>query len=321
MSDSNGSKWLSDWEALQRQYWDAWSGLAAQGRGDAGPEKGDEDNADRHWAEAVETWWKDAGATGSLGHTLAEQGRWFLDMGEDILRQFTALSRQADTETTEAWQMAVDAWMDQARSNEQWGWWTQPFRRYLALANQISGFKPEDMGILLEPDSEASLVEKLRSWLSLPTFGYTRETQEDVQNLARACLAHQEALAAYKQQMLQVATGTAQRLHARLDEIAAEGAEVTSLRQLFDLWVDAGEDEYAVIVWTDEFRSIYGRLINTMMKVRKGVQKLMERQARLTGWPTRSEMDSAHARIHALRQELRDLKAQLQSDDDNGEMK
>lgn len=312
MSDSNGSTWLSDWQNLQRQYWDAWNTVAGESRTDTGEGLA----AERPWAESMDAWWRSAGAPDGVAQNLNAQGRWFLDMGQDILRQFTEFSSEGDP--AEAWTRAVQKWLEHVQSDQLGNWWGQPIEGFQRFATEMLGVSDKHyLQMLEQSDMEAAVRQQLDEWLSLPSFGYAREVQEHVHLLARSWLAHQAAAGAYRDQLLRVATATAEGMRVRIGALADEGGEIKSLRELFDLWVDVAEAAYAEVVYSREYSKVYGELINTMMVVRRETQKLMERVARHAGWPTRSELDTAHARIHELRREMRELKARLEPEDES----
>jgi class III poly(R)-hydroxyalkanoic acid synthase PhaE subunit len=91
----------------------------------------------------------------------------------------------------------------------------------------------------------------------------------------------------------------------KLAERGEPGRQVDSVRGLYDLWVDAAEDAYAEIALSQEFREVYGALVNAQMRVRRNVQKEVERVATDLGMPTRSEIDSMGKRLHALHRDAK----------------
>ena len=233
MSDSNGSNWINDWQALQRQYWDAWNMAAGEGQKAAMGEQGSE----RPWAESVEAWWRPAGAPEGVARNLSDQGRGFLDMGQDVLRQFTEFNHGGDP--AEAWTRAVQKWLEHIQSDQLGDWWSQPFESFQRLAAEMIGVSDKHyLEMLQQSDMDAAIRQQLDEWLSLPSFGYAREIQEHTHLLARSWLGHQAAAGAYRDQLQRVATATAEGMRVRIGVLADEGGEIKSLRELFDLWVD-----------------------------------------------------------------------------------
>ncbi len=56
----------------------------------------------------------------------------------------------------------------------------------------------------------------------------------------------------------------------------------------------------------EEFRGVYGDVVNAQMRVRSQLQQEVERIGVDLGMPTRTELNSVHKRMHDLRRELRD---------------
>jgi class III poly(R)-hydroxyalkanoic acid synthase PhaE subunit len=147
--------------------------------------------------------------------------------------------------------------------------------------------------------------------LSLPAFGYSREGQEQRQALARAMLEYNEANARYHELMMKAARLGLDRFESKLGERSEPGRELTSMRALFDLYIDAAEEGYAEVAMSPEFREAYGELVNAQMRVRQQVQQEIERSTAALGMPVRSEMDSVHKRMHEMRRRIADLEEKL----------
>lgn len=144
-----------------------------------------------------------------------------------------------------------------------------------------------------------------------PAFGLNREQQMQQQALATAMLEAMQASARYQELIQRANTQGVQRLQDKLARHAEPGRQIDSLKGLYDLWVDASEEAYAEIALSDEFREIYGEMVNTQMRVRQLQQQQTEQLCRQLGVPTRSEVSSLGERLQALRRELAALKRQL----------
>ena len=138
-----------------------------------------------------------------------------------------------------------------------------------------------------------------------PAFGLNREQQMQQQTLAAALLASFQASARYQQLIQRANTQGIQRLQDKLAEHAEPGRQIDSMKGLYDLWVDASEEAYADIALSDEFREVYGEMVNTQMRARQLQQEQTERLCRELGVPTRSEVSSLGERLQALRREFR----------------
>ncbi|OOG56684.1 poly(R)-hydroxyalkanoic acid synthase subunit PhaE [Rhodanobacter sp. C03] len=138
-----------------------------------------------------------------------------------------------------------------------------------------------------------------------PAFGQDREQQMKQQAMAAAMLESLQASARYQALIQRSNAQAMQRLQDKLAERAEPGRQIDSLKALYDLWVDAAEEAYAEIALTDEFREVYGEMVNTQMRVRQMQQQQTEQFCQQLGVPTRSEVSSLGERLQAMRREFR----------------
>jgi hypothetical protein len=147
-----------------------------------------------------------------------------------------------------------------------------------------------------------------------PAFGLNREQQMQQQALATALLEAMQASARYQELIQRANTQGMQRLQDKLAQYAEPGRQIDSLKGLYDLWVDASEEAYAEIALSDEFREVYGEMVNTQMRVRQLQQQQTEQLCQQLGVPTRSEVSSLGERLQALRREFRASRAGASAD-------
>jgi class III poly(R)-hydroxyalkanoic acid synthase PhaE subunit len=147
-----------------------------------------------------------------------------------------------------------------------------------------------------------------------PAFGLNREQQMQQQALATALLESMQATTRYQELIQRANTQGMQRLQEKLAQHAEPGRQIDSLKGLYDLWVDASEEAYAEIALSDEFREVYGEMVNTQMRVRQLQQQQTEQLCQQLGVPTRSEVSSLGERLQALRREFRASRAGASAD-------
>jgi hypothetical protein len=123
-----------------------------------------------------------------------------------------------------------------------------------------------------------------------------------------------QASARYQELIQRANTQGMQRLQDKLAQHAEPGRQIDSLKGLYDLWVDASEEAYAGIALSDEFREVYGEMVNTQMRVRQLQQQQTEQLCQQLGVPTRSEVSSLGERLQALRREFRASRAGASND-------
>jgi polyhydroxyalkanoate synthase subunit PhaE len=146
-----------------------------------------------------------------------------------------------------------------------------------------------------------------------PAFGMNREQQMQQQAMAEAVLASFQASARYQALIQRANAQGMERLQNKLSEHSEPGRQIESLKALYDLWVDAAEEAYAEIALSDEFRQVYGEMVNTQMRARQMQQQQTEQMCQQLGMPTRSEVSSVGERLQALRRELAALKREMAS--------
>ena len=144
-----------------------------------------------------------------------------------------------------------------------------------------------------------------RALLQLPTFGMSRERQEQVQQGMLALLDFQEKSKAYQMQMAKAAQRGNQVFQTRLANRSESDKPIETPRALYDFWVDAAEEGYAQVALSPEFSQVYGDYANAQMALRSHAQQETERNARELGMPTRSEVNSIGKRLQELRREFR----------------
>jgi class III poly(R)-hydroxyalkanoic acid synthase PhaE subunit len=301
MIDGLKNDWMDQWQALSRQYWNAWRDLAREAGASA-----DAGRAAPPWHEGFEQFSRMfAGAKQSetIERVLAS-AKSFTQFAEAMVAAATAGSAGA-----------VPSWADAFGNFKMPGGMpgmSDAFANPLAGAlGEISGqgvrsfeqlmkhFTPGAFGAGADPMQEA------KSWLRVPAFGFLREHQEHYQKMASAFIDYQEQNARYNALILKASQRGFGLFESKLAAREEPGRQIDSLRALYDLWVDAMEEAYAEIALSPEFRDVYGALVNSQMRVRSQIQQEVERIATDFGMPTRSELDSIGQRLHDLRREVR----------------
>ncbi|MGH8216855.1 MAG: class III poly(R)-hydroxyalkanoic acid synthase subunit PhaE [Rhodanobacteraceae bacterium] len=287
---------LGDWQNRSRQYWDAWADATrkAFGAGSAGA-----DTPQGPWHEGLDQWSRmfDARKTRETQSEVVERmlagARGYFSMLESLAAKGGGAG--ADPH----------AWADTLRESFNFpGAAPELFDNPLAramreLAGQgAKGFEQMMQG--LEP-----AMAEVRALLDLPAFGYAREHQEHYQRMGKAWLDYQRENNRYYALIARASRRAFGVFEDKLAERGESGRQVDSVRGLYDLWVDAAEDAYAEVALSDEFRGVYGALVNAQMQVRQNLQREVERVATDLGMPTRSEIDSMGKRLHELHREAK----------------
>lgn len=272
------------------------------------------------WATALDQWWRQTAPADKTDPTYAvferllTQGRAFFTLTEPFVQAgddgagtdwrralesaLAALKRQFDdpqTASAALWQLPLDHW-----------------QRIAPLLNGLPGDYPRSLAGAAGVPAPPEPIERI---LSAPGVGYTRESQEQYKKLAKLAIDYQQAYQEYTDAYLDMGKESVDLLSARIRE---RGTPVSSVRELYDLWVETSEEVYGRRVRTPEYAALHGRLINAAMILRHHGSKVMEEFADGLNLPTRTEMDTMHARYqqsrrreHMLHQELKDTQRQL----------
>ena len=292
----------ADFEALARQYWNAWGEMM---RGGTSPEA--THAGVQAWHQAVDWWTQLVHGNRTEVNAAVErfnsQARDWYGQMQQVAAQFAGQDASA-AEIARAWKQALGAVGENP--------FPEMFRAMRGQGQQGLDQWIEDASPYLD-----AWKREGASWLGLPAFGFAREHQERWQALTQARLDYQEQTNAYNALMLKAAQRAYEVFESKLAERSEPGRQLQSARALFDLWIDAAEEAYAEIALSPEFRKVYGQLVNAQMRVRAGVQNEVEQVSGSFGMPTRTEVDAAHRKIAQLERELRRLRdaiAATQSD-------
>jgi len=283
---------VGEFGQMARQYWQAWGqALRGAAAGTSAPP------GSQNWQDALQSWtdvFAHKPVTNDVMERFGQQARqWYAQM-QQVAAQFGGHGgRPADV--VEAWKTALGG----ASAN-----------LFQHLFDSMNGPGMQGMDQWLrgvQPILDA-LKGEGSTWLNTPAFGFTREHQERWQALAAAQLEVQQATRAYQDLLAGASRAAFQRFEQRLATLAAEGRSVETPRALFDVWVDAAEDAYAEIALSEEYRQVYGDLLNAQMRLRAGIQHEVEHVCAQLGMPTRTELDGAHRKIIELERELRRMR-------------
>lgn len=295
---------LDAWRNMSRQYWDAWAD-ATRKAFDADAAKIDPDALQGRWHEGLEQWSRMFDAR-KARETQSEVVERLLGGARSYFSLLESLAAKGD-----GGQADPQAWADTLRESFNFpgadaALFDNPLGRAMRelVGQGARGFEQMMQG--LEP-----AMGELRALTELPAFGYAREHQEHYQRMAKAWLDYQRETNRYNALIARASRRAFEVFEDKLAERGDSGPVVDSVRGLYDLWVDAAEDAYAEVALSDEFREVYGALVNAQMQVRQNLQREVERVATDLGMPTRSEIDSMGKQLHEARRALRSHAEQL----------
>jgi len=290
-TDWMNNDWIDsqpDWFQNQNQYMDAWSSFKQFMPSSS--------SGIPPMVEAMNSWWKSAspslsGQNHDFYNKMMQQGQAFYFMGEQfnkILEGMNDVSKQS-----EDWQNVLNdqfgsmkSMLEGANANMQGAFTTSPF---MTGGSYDEHFKVAEM---------TSFIEKL---LSVPGFGPDRETQAQIQEGIKQLNDFQQVSSEYQAEMSKVGVEALEAMRLRILEMAEQGDEINSLREIYNLWVDCNEKAYAELVYTDEYSELYGRLTNALLAVKQHQGKVMDKLLAKLNIPTRQVMNTVLKRVQEMK--------------------
>ncbi len=312
---SDNAPWADFWVNAQKQFWDSWSDATMKsGIPTDGP------NPAEFFQNSLEQWWKSMQpeTTGDLADVydkMLSSGRTYFEMAEEFL-QNAASAEGNQLETVNQWLESMKCGfqnISEGRSvtdckmPEFIDYWTSPVDTWKQMADSISPMH-EGMqeGIFDAHKKSAStpVPEQLMQLFTLPAVGFYRESQEELQLLARLVVDYQQALRAYKAADAITTAKSLGAIQNRLKQMHESGeGSIESLRGVYDLWVEVFEETYAEFAMSEEYQTLYGRLVNSLMAVQQQGNKLIDQQYAKMNLPNRSEIDALEKRVYQMRRD------------------
>ncbi|KAF1693700.1 poly(R)-hydroxyalkanoic acid synthase subunit PhaE [Pseudoxanthomonas koreensis] len=289
-----------DFDSLARQYWDTWSEMLGRnggfdGWGLPGGSAGGMHNPFAGTPFAGNPFAASLASLGGMGGGLPPALAGFDPGAYEWYQQMQRLAADFSNGGAHAAEIAA-AWREMMGKDGG-----HSFARMLrSMHGGLAGGSWMDQ---VRPMLEAmlgSLREQSAEWLRRPAFGLMRERQERLQALALAWQEWERSNDAFNQLLARVGQDAFARFEVMLQECDEPGKRLESARALFDLWIDAAEEAWAELAFTEEYRHAYGELTNAMMRLRLGLQREVEEFGALLGMPGRTEIDALARKVAEL---------------------
>lgn len=142
-------------------------------------------------------------------------------------------------------------------------------------------------------------------------LGPAREQQALWQDYLKAQAENQLRAQAVSQAYGQVFAQSLQAVPAQIEARAAQGRPITGVRDLYELWIECGEQAFAPLARDPEFIAAQTASGNAQSRLKLAQQALMEQWLRQQDLPTRSELNSVHLRLREVMAKVAELEQQL----------
>ena len=318
------------WQDAQRKYWESWMEMTRQAGSTAANQQAQA--SDNPWATALDQWWK---AVAPMTDNTAPLMQDFFDkligMGKSYFSMAERVSGMPGANDKTAGD-AVSDWLDQIRNAcDAWGaslgaqqdprlgdvmsFWNMPMDTWQRTVSSFSPM-PGDFMKALHPEGADAMAGDMREhmdrFLSMPGVGYSRESQEQYQQLARMVLDYEKAMQDYAIALSKVGVKSTDCFQEKLNAATENGEPLTSLRDFYNLWVDACEETYGEYAMTAEYSEMYGEMVNALMQVKRHGSLLVDEMLESMNMPTHREINTLHRRLHDMRREYRSLRGEIE---------
>lgn len=311
---------MKNWSDAQKRYWDAWSDLAKMGQ------SGISDlPSTPAWGQGLEQWWKAVsphappGASTDAFQRMVDMGKTYMGLAEN------AFNVQQDGASG---MDAMNAWMDTMESGFRncctqldaskftahgfgVGQTAMDSWQKVLQSMGMQAFQQVGAGGFHMPTSE-NWQEQLNKVLSTPAVGFNRESQERLQDLTQLAANYQEAMDDYLKAFAKQGIESVHALRERVGKMREDGKKISTLRELYDLWVDVNEDVYGKFAMTDEYQVVYGDMVNALMALKQGINAEMDSIYESANLPTRKDLNATFQKQQEIRRENRALRKQVQ---------
>jgi len=279
-----------DWFQNQTQYMDAWSSFQKF--------MPNSSSGIPQMAEAMNSWWKSAspslsGQNQDFYSKMMQQGQGFNFMGEQfskILEGMSEVSKESDD-----WQTALNDQFESMKSMFEGG------NAGIQGAFTSSPFMMGGLGLNDEQFKIAEMTSNIDKLLSVPGFGPDREALAQMQEGIKRLYDYQQVSSEYQAVMSKVGIEALEAMRLKILDMAEQGEEINSLREIYGLWVDCNEKAYAELVYTDEYSELYGRLTNALLAVKQHQGKVMDKLLAKMNMPTRQGMNTVLKRVQEMK--------------------
>jgi len=318
--DKNTNPFLnSDWLSLQQQYIDALSSLNPQQNKSASSHAGQQgwNEALNHWQKAVEKFMPGEGR--SLFDNVLHQARLYYSIAEDfrvMLRDISATDRHTDD-----WREIMASHLGKMKSEFDFDDQTSKNQGPLASwfrAYPLDGWDKVTCGMAVFPEGPMGNpleqdIEKLQERLSaIPGIGPTREFQDKIASATRLWKDYQHKYREYHAVLSQLGKLALDRLEQKIIEMADLGKKISSLRHIYNLWIDSNEEVFGRVAFNEDHARLYGELVNAMMRYRLKCNEIRDVVLAAMNMPTGDGMNSVYKKQHQMESSLQQLQTEIE---------
>ncbi len=316
---------LKTWADAQQRYWN--DRVARQKNESATPDSPDpvEPPAAPDWVQSFEQWWQSATTQSppqlqDVLQRVRDMGRVYVGLGENV---YARVKAKPDASALEHWLQSLEkgfaGWQQQMgqghSASGSFGLGAGLLEGWQQFAHGLPGMELfRDVNVGGEHLADAGLWrEHLNKMLVTPFADLGQEAQDHLTKLSQLAVNYQTALDAYLKAFAGQGTESVQGLRDRIQQLEQGGQKISSLRELYDLWVDVSEATYAQFALSERYQQVYADMVNAFFALKQGSNRFFDWQCRTAGLPARDELNAILQKQQQMRRENRQLRRNLQT--------
>ena len=245
--------------------------------------------------------------------------------------------------TPEAWQKALQSYIDQMRQQltasldaakwtqnsaelwqrylqemQKWGqpWlsaWQQLPNPWGAAFGQNSGNPLREVTNLYWNAFEQTFGQSIDQSIGLSSLGLTRDFNEKVNKAFTLWREQQQAMLDCQLLLANTWLNAFHLLMQKLIALAQSGKTMKNQKELANLWVAVADEQFITLFHSASYAQVQGQLVNSSMALRRQLREINEVWLRAQDMPTRTDLDEAHRQIYELRKEVKALKKAMRA--------
>jgi class III poly(R)-hydroxyalkanoic acid synthase PhaE subunit len=310
--DKNTNPFLNpEWINMQQQYVEALSSLKPE---QLAPEfHGTNQQA---WKDALDFWWKSAEPflpvqNKSVFETIIRQASGYYAIAD----QFAVLLKEISTtdKATNDWQSVLAKHFGIMKAgfvpeNSASFMWLQPIESW----KQVMGSMSVNPNELLEQLNTANADNIFTRLAATPGIGPTGQYQDKIREANRLWETYQGYYREYNAAFTELSKLSLDRLETKIIARSQTGKTITSIREIYNLWIDASEEVFAEFAFNQDYARLYGNLVNSLMDFKQHYDDMVDDLLPLLNLPTKQSMQTVYKRQQQMRQHLQSATANQQ---------
>jgi len=319
----------AEWQKMQRQYVEALSAFY--------PKQPTSDTTytnPQAWNNALDSWWKSVEGEISdknkpVMDAILNQSRIFYSITDHFASMINEIG--AADKDTDDWQGILDRNLEQMKSMfDQYisennttatappFMWAQPIESWKQVISGITVL-PDEMMEKIMQQGVKDFSDKL---LSMPGIGVTGEYQEKLQTTISLWNEYQAHSKKYRKKFSELGKQAVEKLRENIHKKATTNEKISSLKEIYNMWIDANEEVFASYVADEDYSILYGELVNSLVNFKKQSNELSDDILKALNIPTAAGVNTVTMRQHQIKNYLRStMEMQQRSIDTMEEMR